>query len=42
MKTIDTLNAYIKFGENLFHLTWEQKGKFKTDHQFYEEKGEFH
>ncbi len=44
MRKIDTLNAHIKFGTNLFHLTWEKKRKFKTGHSFmknYEEKGKF-
>jgi hypothetical protein len=24
---MDSLNAYIKLGTNLFHFTWEKKGK---------------
>jgi hypothetical protein len=35
------LDVDIKFGANLFYLTWEKKRKFKTCHMFYEEKGEF-
>jgi hypothetical protein len=38
MKTID---AYIKFGTKLFHLTWREKMKSKTCHRKNEEKGEF-
>jgi hypothetical protein len=38
---IDILNAYIKFGEKIFHLTWEKKGKSKTCHKKSEEKSEF-
>jgi hypothetical protein len=41
MKTIDILDAHIKFGENLFHLTWAKKRKPKIGHRFYEKKGEF-
>ncbi len=41
MKKIDILDAYIKFGTKLFHLTWEKKEKFKTCHRKSEEKGEF-
>jgi hypothetical protein len=36
-----TLDARIKFGANLFHLTGEKKRKSKTGHRFYEEKKEF-
>jgi hypothetical protein len=38
MKKIDTLDAYIKFETNLFHLTREKKGKSKIGHRFYEKK----
>ncbi len=41
MKTIDTFNAHIKIGENLFHLTWKKRGEFKIGHRFYEKNGEF-
>ncbi len=39
MKTIDILNAYVKFKTKLFHLTWKKKSK--TGHRKNEEKGEF-
>jgi hypothetical protein len=35
---IDTLDAHIKFGANLFHLTWEEIGKSKTNNRFYGKK----
>jgi hypothetical protein len=42
MKIITTLDAHIKFGTNLFHLTWEKKRISKIgQYRFYEEKGEF-
>jgi hypothetical protein len=41
MKKIDILEAYIKFGTNCFHLTWEKKVKCKIDYGKSEEKGEF-
>jgi hypothetical protein len=41
MKIIDFLDAYVKVGTKLFHLTWKNKGKFKTCHRKSEEKGEF-
>ncbi len=41
MKTIDTLEAYIKFGTKLFHLTSEKKVKCNIGHGENEEKGEF-
>ncbi len=41
MKKIDIINAYIKLGTKLFHLTWERKAKFKIGHYKKNEKGEF-
>jgi hypothetical protein len=41
VKKIDIMDAYIKFGTKLFHLTWEKKEKSKTCHRKSEEKGEF-
>jgi hypothetical protein len=41
VKTIDILDAYIKFGTKLVHLTWEKKEKSKTSHKKSEEKDEF-
>jgi hypothetical protein len=38
---MDILDAYIKFGTKLFHLTWEKKGKSKIVHRENEKKGEF-
>jgi uncharacterized UBP type Zn finger protein len=32
VKKIDTLEAYIKFGTKLFHLTWEKRVKCKACH----------
>ncbi len=40
METINILNASIKFGTKLFHLTLEKK-KSKTNLRKSEEKGEF-
>ncbi len=41
MKTIDTLDAYIKFGTKLFHWTWKKRVKCKTCHGKNKEKREF-
>ncbi len=41
MKKINTLEAYIKFGTKLFHLTWEKMVNCKTSHGENEKKGEF-
>ncbi len=41
MKTINTLEGYIKIGTKLFQLTWEKMVKYKTSHGKNEEKGEF-
>jgi hypothetical protein len=41
VKTIDILDAYVKFETKLFCLTWKKKGKSKTSHTKSEEKGEF-
>jgi len=41
MKKIDILEAYIKFGTKLFHLTLEKKVKCKINHRKNEKKGEF-
>jgi len=41
VKTINTLDAYIKFGIKLFHWTWKKRVKCKTCHRKIEEKGEF-
>jgi hypothetical protein len=38
---VDIINAYIKFGTKLFHLTREKKGKSKKGHRKNEKKGEF-
>jgi hypothetical protein len=35
------LQAYIKFGTKLFHMTWLKKMKCKIGHGKSEEKGEF-
>jgi hypothetical protein len=32
VKTIDIVEAYIKFGTKLFYSTWEKKVKYKTSH----------
>jgi hypothetical protein len=36
-----TLGAYIKFGGNLYHLTWKRKGQTRIGLKFCEEKGKF-
>ncbi len=41
MGPIDTLEAYIKIGKKLFHLTWDKKVKCKIGHGKNEEKDEF-
>jgi hypothetical protein len=38
---MDILDAYIKFGIKLFHLTWRKKGKSKIGYRKVEEKDEF-
>jgi hypothetical protein len=41
VKIVNTLEAYIRFGTKLFHLTCKKKVKCKTSHGKSEEKGEF-
>ncbi len=40
MKKVNILDAHIKFGPDLFHLTWEKRGDFKKGHRLYEKKDE--
>jgi hypothetical protein len=42
VKKVDIIDAYIKIGTKLFHLTREKKkGKSKKGHRKNEKKGEF-